>query len=107
METFIYRKPTTPTGMRIFQGRGKPQGGQSPPRGSEMTSHCVLNVPSEKEGWLVEKLFIYGEIKCKRGTNNTFHSFDHNPSGLQMTPFGEKIERFANIHKRCGKEECS
>ena len=73
-----------------------------------MTSHCVLNVPPEKEGWLIETLFLYGEMKCERGgAKDGVHSFDLNPSGLQVTPFGDKIDRFANIRKRCGKEESS
>ena len=66
-----------------------------------MTSHCELNVPGEKEGWLIETLFIYGEIKCKGGA---FHSFDHSPRALQMNPFGAKIDRFVNICKRSSTE---
>ena len=74
-EAFHLSKKQHPPYACAFQGRDKTQGGQPPPRGSEMTSHCVLNVPGEKEGWLIEKLFIYGEIKCKRGGGKQHISF--------------------------------
>ena len=77
-----------------FKGGDKAPGGQPPPRGSEMTTHCELNVPGGKKGWLGQKLFLYGGTKCKRGANDTFHSFDPHPNALQMTPFRWKIERF-------------
>ena len=61
-----------------------------------MTSHCELNAPSEKEGWLIEKSFLSGEIKCKRGANNRFHPFDLNPRALQTTKKWRYLWIFAN-----------
>ena len=61
----------------------------------------------KKRGGWQRNYFSMVKSSVKAGANNAFHCFDLNPSGLQMTPFGEKIDRFANIRKRCGKEESS